>query len=59
MVYIAPKTHEANYSFKLSRTLIGREQLDISSELGPNLCGIFQHSYWARDSPGKWNARRK
>ena len=40
-------------SFKLSRPLRGREQLDFSREIGTDWCGKFLHSYWPRDSPGR------
>jgi hypothetical protein len=46
-------------SFKISRPLKGREQLDFSSMLRSFECGLFLHSYWPRDSPGKGNPRRK
>ena len=47
-------------SFKISRPLQGREQLDFSHESGTDWrgifwtdwCGVFLHSYWPRDSPG-------
>jgi hypothetical protein len=40
-------------SFRLSRPLKEREQLDFSQTLGSNSCGRFLHSYWPRDSTGK------
>lgn len=53
-------------SFKISRPLCGREQLDFSKEkitfgnyntsmfgIGTDWCGKFLQSYWPRTSPGK------
>lgn len=42
-------------SFRISRPLRGREQLDFSRELGLDDCGLFLHSYWPQNSPGKIN----
>lgn len=40
-------------SFKISRPLREREQLDFSRKLGTDLCGKFLQSYWPRNSPGR------
>lgn len=45
-------------SFKLSRPLKEREQLDFSRMLKSDECGLFLHSYWPQDSPGKADVRR-
>ncbi|KFY30695.1 hypothetical protein V493_01735 [Pseudogymnoascus sp. VKM F-4281 (FW-2241)] len=50
---LTPLQSEAYYSFKLSRPLVGREQLDISRESGSDECASFLHSYWPRNSPEK------
>jgi hypothetical protein len=42
-------------SFRISRPLQGREQLDFSSKLGPDSCGRLLRSYWPLNSPGKGN----
>lgn len=39
-------------SFKISRPLQGREQLDFSREVGADWCGKFLRSYWPQDSLG-------
>lgn len=53
-------SHVAFSSFKLSRPLRGREQLDFSTIVGgapltnsTNWCEVFLHSYWPWTSPGK------
>lgn len=46
-------SHVTYSSFRISRPLRGREQLDLSRELGTDWCGNFLHSYWPRTSPGK------
>ena len=33
-------------SFQISRNLQGREQLDLSRDLGLKECELFLHSYW-------------
>lgn len=57
----SPLQSLAYRSFKLSRPLVGSEQLDLSRGLESecDVCAVFLHSYWPWDSPGKLNARRK
>jgi hypothetical protein len=45
-------------SFRLSRPLKEREQLDLSQTLGSNSCGRFLRSYGPQDSPGKGLRKR-
>ena len=45
-------------SFKLSRPLKGREQLDFSRMSESDDYGGFLHSYWPRDSLGETDVRR-
>ena len=47
-------------SFKINRPLRGREQLDLSTNVGggplsnsTDWCEVFLHSYWPWTSPGK------
>jgi hypothetical protein len=50
---IASAPNRTYASFKISRPLQGREQLDFSHGPDQDQCRHFLRSYWPRNSPGK------